>query len=95
MKINPQLKEDLKKHLSQEISKKKQKVSIVSVYGLSKDEIVKIQETIPGIKNREVENVVDPGILGGVIVQFGSKIIDLSLKSKLYSFQKKIYETHR
>lgn len=92
MKINPQLKEELKKHLDTEIQKSKEKVIIFSSYIMGQNEIDALLSCFPKLKQSSVENIVDTSIIGGIIIQYGSKIIDLSIKSALHTFQKKLYE---
>ncbi|PIY72272.1 hypothetical protein COY87_01820 [Candidatus Roizmanbacteria bacterium CG_4_10_14_0_8_um_filter_33_9] len=92
MKINPQLKEELKKHLDSEIQKSKEEVILFSPYSLEQLEIDSLLNCFPMLKRNSVKNIVDSSLIGGVIIQYGSKIIDLSIKSVLHTFQKKLYE---
>lgn len=94
MKINPQLKEELKARLSSQVAKEKEKVFIFSTYQLSPDEMTRLISTLPDLKDRPYTNVVEKSLLGGVIIQYGSKIIDLSIRHLLQTFQKTIHETH-
>lgn len=94
MKINPQLKEELKARLFSQVAKEKEKVFIYSTYSLSPDEITRLVSSLPDLKDRPCANVVDKSLLGGVIIQYGSKIIDLSIRHLLQTFQKTIHETH-
>jgi len=92
MKINPQLKENLKRHLTIELQKTKEKIIIFSPYALGQNEISSLLNCFPNLSQSSVENTVDSSLIGGVIIQYGSKIIDLSIKSALHTFQKKLYE---
>lgn len=92
MKINPQLKDELKKHLDNELQKSKEKIIIFSPYVLGQNEIDSLLNCFPNLKNKSAENIVDLSLIGGVIIQYSSKIIDLSIKSVLHTFQKKLYE---
>lgn len=94
MKINPQLKEELKARLSSQMAKEKEKLFVFSTYLLSSDEMGRLLKSLPDLKDRPRENMIDTSILGGIIVQYGSKIIDLSLRHLLQTFQKTIHETH-
>ena len=38
--------------------------------------------------------VVDPAIVGGLIIKRGSKVIDTSLSHSLRTFKKQLYETY-
>ncbi len=94
MKINPELKEELRKYLEEQIGREKKKVTIVSAYPLSHAEKNAIVIAYPGLNKELVENIVDKTIVGGIIIKFGSKIIDLSIRSALHTFMQHIYETH-
>lgn len=94
MKINPQLKEELKARLSSQLAKEKEKVVIFSTYLLSKEEMEALLNSFSDLKERPYENVVDGSLLGGVVVQYGSKVIDLSIRHLLQTFQKTIHETY-
>ena len=92
MKINPELKEELKKHLDFELQKSKEKVIIFSPYVLGQDEINSLLNCFPYLKNKSIENIMDSTLIAGVVIQYSSKVIDLSIKSALHTFQKKLYE---
>lgn len=94
MKINPQLKEELKKRMQGFIASEKEKVTVYSVYPLEKEELSSLLGSNKELRGREHSNVIDTSLIGGVVIQFGSKIIDLSIKHLLQTFQKTIHETH-
>ncbi|PIY69329.1 hypothetical protein COY90_01240 [Candidatus Roizmanbacteria bacterium CG_4_10_14_0_8_um_filter_39_9] len=94
MKINPQLKEELKKRMQVFVRTEKEKVTVYSVYPLAAGEVSSLLAANDELKGREYSNVIDTSLIGGVIIRFGSKIIDLSLKHLLQTFQKTIHETH-
>lgn len=66
--------------------------TIFSTYQLSDDDIKKIIEKIPELKNFKIINKIDKSLIGGFIVEFEDKIIDLSIKNRLKMIFKKIYE---
>lgn len=92
MKIDPNLKEDLKHYIQNKIAHQKSIVTVVSPYTLSDAEIQTLKNSIPMLKEAEIIQEQDTDIMGGVIIKFGSKMIDLSLKSELQKLQQKIYE---
>jgi F0F1-type ATP synthase delta subunit len=94
MKLNPQIKEDLKKRLAQQTDIDKQKLVIISSHMLDGREIEKILAPFPDLIKLPHETIVDPEILGGFILRFGSKEIDLSIRHILQTFVKKTHETH-
>lgn len=66
------------------------KTVIVSPYKLGEEEIRSIEEKFAFIKGTTIENTVDESILAGVIIRSGSKIVDISLASKLRNLKKSI-----
>lgn len=88
MRLDPRVKERLKQTFVKEMSAGKTVVRITSAYKLSPDEQEKIISHFPDFASSTVENIVDPSLLGGFIVQQGSQAIDLSLRSVLQTLQK-------
>lgn len=66
------------------------KTVIVSPYKLGEEEIRSIEEKFGFIKGTTIENTVDESILAGVIIRNGSKIVNISLASKLRNLKKSI-----
>jgi len=93
MRLDPKVKEKLKKAFSEEMAASHSVVRIVSSYPLSKENQDRILMQFPAYKNHIVENVVDKTILGGFIIQSGSQMVDLSIRSALHLLQKKLYES--
>jgi len=93
MRLDPKVKEKLKKAFNEELVASHSVVRIVSTYPLSKEYIGSILEKFPEFSTHEVENVVDTTILGGFIIQSGSQMIDLSIRNALHLLQKKLYES--
>lgn len=60
-------------------------VKVVSALKLTSDEQEGIKKSLASELQQEIqiENVVDPQILGGLVVNIGNKKLDLSLKTKL------------
>ena len=77
---------NLKKYLSFLEVDKEEKLIITSTYPLNNEEKEEVKKFFP--KQVTVENKVNPKIIGGLIIEYGSKIIDLSLKEKISSFGK-------
>ncbi len=93
MRLDPQVKEKLKKTFSAELSASRNAVRITSSYPFSKEYIDSILARFPEFSGGNVENVVDKQILGGFIIQSGSQMVDLSIRSALHLLQKKLYES--
>lgn len=92
MKVDPVLIQEFQKHLEESQHRLSQKVYITSTYKLESAEIERILAAFPPLKGRECVNEVDRNLLGGLVIRFGSKVIDLSIKDTLDTFLKQIYE---
>ncbi len=88
MKLKPRIKDELKKFLIQRQKAERGKVSIISAQKLTEEEWTQIHQIFPDLKGMKVENIIDESLIAGVIIQRGSKIIDLSLKAQLSEFRK-------
>lgn len=93
MKIDPQLQSIVRKHFEEELEEKYGRVTITTSYKLDLNEIESITTLFPFFKEKKIDNVVDKNILGGFIIRFGSKLIDISIKSLLQSVKQTFYET--
>lgn len=92
MKIDPKIKEELRRFLNRELEKRKRQVVIVSPYKLKEDELKMIFKHFPFLSKDRVRNVVDKNLIGGVVIKFKTKVIDLSIKNQLKDLEKKLYE---
>ena len=92
MKIKQRLKEDLKKYLFKKQEEEQNKVTIRSAYKLAEEELKSIVELFPELKGKEVAQIIDDSLIAGVVIQQGSKVRDLSLKSQLMSLEQRIDE---
>jgi F0F1-type ATP synthase delta subunit len=92
MKIDPNLKEDLKQYIQNRITHQKSVVTLISPYKLSNEEIQSFMNHLPLLKDAEIKQEINTDIMAGVIIKFGSKMIDLSLTSELQKLQQKLYE---
>lgn len=94
MRLDPRVKERLKKTFSQELAAQKELVKVISAYSLSNDELQKIVSQFPQYATAQVENKVDPTLIGGFVIQSGSQIIDLSIRNALHLLKKQLYESN-
>jgi ATP synthase F1 delta subunit len=85
--IDSRTKKELRNYLKKLMEKDKSRIKVISVYPLSKEEISALVKEFSK-SSTEIENVVDPSILGGIIIQQGSKVIDLSIKNRLRNIEK-------
>ncbi len=92
MKIDPVLKEELAGYLKQKIADVSKRVVIVAPYHLDDDELKAIEEKFSLLQKTQIIQEEDPSLLGGFIIKFGSKMIDLSIKSELQKLKTSIYE---
>ncbi len=95
MKIDPQIKADLKARLEDDLKERKKKVVVTSAYKMDDNEKKKVIGSFPSLKNARIEYRVDSDILAGYVVQIGSKTMDLSLRGQLQNFKNLIYEIDR
>jgi len=94
MRLDPQVKERLKKTFTEGLVAQKELVTIYSTYSLSTSEMKDICARLPQYTNSTVENKVDPTLLGGIVIKSGSKVIDLSMRNALHLLKKQLYESN-
>jgi len=92
MKIDPELKIELKKTLMNEINKKRDDIIIESSIPLSNEQISMLLEKYPKFKNKNIKFVLNRKIIAGIIIKQGSTIIDLSLLTQFNQIKKNLYE---
>lgn len=92
MKIDQQIKRELKEFVTQKINQSKQKVKIISPYLLSSDELTGLRNQFSILRTAEIVNICDPSLLAGIVISFGTKVIDLSLKGELTNLKQLIYD---
>lgn len=92
MAINIRIKRELEEYLQKRVGRGNDKAYVTSAYKLDSNEIKSIQSAIPELKKYQITNLLDEKIIGGFIIKFDTKIIDLSLSSQLKNFKKLMYE---
>lgn len=92
MKLDPHLKEDLKKYLREKMRAESEKARVISAYKLTVQDRSLIAKKFPILKNRDVIYEIDPELLAGVVIKLKSKIIDLSLKGRIKDLKNTLYE---
>ena len=62
---------------------------VVTAQSLSKSQIIKLTKSLKSNfgKDIRINESVDEGLIGGMIVKVGSRMIDTTIKSKLNSLQ--------
>lgn len=83
MNIDPQLKSELKEYVLQKLHDQKKKVQLSSAYKLSSEDLQLLKSHLPFLKEAQIEESTNHELLAGIIITFGSKMIDLSLKGQL------------
>jgi F-type H+-transporting ATPase subunit delta len=65
--------------------KKKAKATVISPIEITKDKEEKIKASLKKITDKEldIEYVVDPSLLGGILIKIGSTMYDTSIKGQL------------
>ena len=90
MRLDPRVKERLKQTFMSEMASEKLIVRIVSTYRLTPEEQKSIVSQFPQFVSSQIENIVDPSIIGGFVLMQGSQAIDLSIRSVLQTLQKSL-----
>ena len=94
MHIDPALKEDLKKYLLHKLNNNQvPQVTIRAPFQLNNDEVAALKKKIDLLEQADITVEADPAILAGVIIQFGSSVIDLSINTELQTLAHTLYET--
>ena len=94
MKFSPQLKQDLINYIKdRQNGKVKPKITVIAPYELSNAELDSLKKKITFLSEAQVSVVVDKNIMAGIIIKYGSQVIDLSLKTELHKLEQTIYET--
>ena len=62
---------------------------VTSAHALSADQMAKLETSLRDVAGAKVavESSVDPSLLGGLVVQLGSRMYDSSLRTKLQRLQ--------
>jgi len=94
MRLDPQVKERLKKAFTEELVAQKEIVTVVSAYRLSEDELREILSRFPRYESSMVKNKIDPSLIGGFIIQSGSQVNDLSIRNALHLLKNQLYESN-
>ena len=95
MNIDPALKNDLKNYVRDRIQNKSGKayITIIAPYELGQEEIEMLKKKIPLLKDAHITVETDSSLMAGVVIKYGSRMIDLSLRSELQKLQHTLYET--
>jgi len=77
--------------LADAVKNKVEAVAITAV-PMDKQDLLKLQVNLSmsSGKNVQLQNVVDPTIIGGVLVRIGNKVIDGTVKSRLANMQEQL-----
>lgn len=70
------------------------KAVITSAYQLKDEEIAALRSQFPVMGSYDAENIVNPSIHAGLIINVGTKRIDLSLERGLQNLKQFIYENN-
>jgi F0F1-type ATP synthase delta subunit len=92
MKIDPYIKNKLKKIFSETLKQSKEVITFTSSGELSSDQIELLLKSIVTKRGKpEVVFETDPELLAGVVIKKGSRTIDLSIKGRLEQLQNNLY----
>lgn len=91
MKIDPNLKKEIKRIFFQKIKEeRKEKVTIITPYPINDQEKEMFYQYLPWLRNKILVNEVNPDLIGGFIIRIGSDIFDGSILGKINNLLKKI-----
>lgn len=65
---------------------------VITAIHLNEDEEVKLKEKLDDMTGKRVrlEKRIDPGIIGGVVIKIGDRVIDGSIKGRLAAIKEKL-----
>jgi F0F1-type ATP synthase delta subunit len=92
MKINPKLKQDLKKFLIEEIQKEQNRVVVFSADNLDIDGKKTLEKKFSNLNWSNAVYRIDKSVIAGIIIKIGSRAIDLSLFGSLSKLSNTLYE---
>jgi len=96
MKIDISLRNRLKEYTKRTLEKEmKGKVTIVTPYKLTDEVRQRFYQIFPELREKTVENKIDPRILGGFVIYDNAMILDASIEGKIKSLADKIYESSK
>lgn len=94
MKFSPQLKQDLVNYIKErQKGNVKPNITVVAPYKLSDSELNDLKKKVSLLKEAQISVEVDKNIMAGIVIRYGSQVIDLSLKTELHKLEQMIYET--
>lgn len=92
MKIDPSLKKDLKEYIASRLADTKKDVTVLSASEMNEKLKKLLKERFPMLEHARIHYEIDTTLIAGVVIQFGSKIIDLSVRNELQNLQQRIYD---
>ncbi len=92
MILDRNVKEQIKELLLRKNTEMEKRVTVISAYQLESDELANLKKYLSKTMQMTIQNKIDPAILGGFVIQYGSKMIDLSLRGRLQQLRQILYE---
>lgn len=92
MKINPKLKDDLKRFLMDKIQAERSIVTVYSANLLSDDDKNILADKFKDLDWKNARFEIDKSVIAGVIIKIGSRTVDLSLSGSLSKLNNTLYE---
>lgn len=68
-------------------------VIVMAPYYLTKEEVDFLKKKFDFLDGKKIKNIINKEILGGLIILYQNKIIDLSLKGHLFQLKKLLMKT--
>ena len=92
MKINTDIKGNLKKYLSELLKNEKEKVTLISAQALNDEEMAALYKYIPRLKESQIDFSINKNVIAGVLIKIRSKVFDLTLSGQLNNLKNQMYE---
>lgn len=92
MKINPKLKNDLKRFLMDKIQEERSIVTVYSADLLLEDDKKNLIDKFKELDWTNARFETDKSVIAGVVIKIGSRIMDLSLSGSLSKLNNTLYE---
>ncbi len=92
MILDSGVKEQIKELVLKKSSEIEKRIIVVTAYKLGSEELVELKKYLSKTARATIQNKIDPEILGGFVIKYGSKMIDLSLRGRLQQLRHTLYE---
>ena len=89
MKLDFQLKKELKEFLKQKLKEELETAYVYVPYRLSEKEIKEVEKALPFLQGKKVKVIQDKDLIAGFKVKVGTRVFDFTVESNLNSLLQK------